>query len=170
MPVTAKLSRRFYERFGDDIANELVEWFNAVDATYKADLRELNDLNFARSDAKLEQRLAQFELKIERRFAQFEAKIEQRFVQIEAKFEQRFVQIEAKFEQRFAEFEPRFAQIEQRLAQLDQRITQLGADLRTEFTTQLADLRAKLMTWIVGLWITSVLGFAGIVLTLIRLR
>ena len=159
MPVTAKLSRRFYERFGDDIANELVEWFNAVDATYKADLRELNDLNFARSDAKLEQRLAQFELKIERRFAQFEAKIEQRFVQIEAKFEQRF-----------AEFEPRFAQIEQRLAQLDQRITQLGADLRTEFTTQLADLRAKLMTWIVGLWITSVLGFAGIVLTLIRLR
>ena len=28
MPVTAKLSRKFYERFGDDIANELVDWFN----------------------------------------------------------------------------------------------------------------------------------------------
>ncbi len=26
MPVTAKLSRRFYEKFGDDIANELVDW------------------------------------------------------------------------------------------------------------------------------------------------
>ena len=63
MPVTAKLSRRFYETFGDEIANELVEWFNAVDATYRADLRELNELNFARFDAKLEQRLA--ELKAE---------------------------------------------------------------------------------------------------------
>ena len=59
MPVTAKLSRKFYEKFGDDIANELVEWFNAVDATYRSDLRELNELNFARFDAKLEQRIAE---------------------------------------------------------------------------------------------------------------
>jgi len=33
MPVTAKLSRKFYETLGDEIANELVEWFNQVDAT-----------------------------------------------------------------------------------------------------------------------------------------
>ena len=25
MPVTAKLSRKFYERFGDELTNELVE-------------------------------------------------------------------------------------------------------------------------------------------------
>lgn len=59
MPVTAKLSKRFYETFGDDIANELVDWFNKVDATYHSDLRELNELNFARFDAKLEQRIAE---------------------------------------------------------------------------------------------------------------
>ena len=59
MPVTAKLSKRFYERFGDEIANELVEWFNSVDATYRSDLKELNELNFARFDAKLEQRMAE---------------------------------------------------------------------------------------------------------------
>jgi hypothetical protein len=41
------------------VANELVDWFNAVDLTYRADLRELNELNFARFDAKLEQRLAE---------------------------------------------------------------------------------------------------------------
>ena len=28
MPVTAKLSRKFYETFGDEITNELVDWFN----------------------------------------------------------------------------------------------------------------------------------------------
>ena len=58
VPVTAKLSKRFYEVLGEDVANELVDWFNAVDLTYRADLRELNELNFARFDAKLEQRLA----------------------------------------------------------------------------------------------------------------
>ena len=59
MPVTVKLSRKFYETFGDEIANELVEWFNQVDATYRGELRELNELNFARFDTKLEQRVAE---------------------------------------------------------------------------------------------------------------
>ena len=40
MPVTAKLSRKFYEKFGDDLTNELVDWFNKVDATYRTELRE----------------------------------------------------------------------------------------------------------------------------------
>ena len=53
MPVTAKLSRKFYETFGDELANEFVEWFNTVDATYGADLRDLNELNSARLDGKL---------------------------------------------------------------------------------------------------------------------
>jgi hypothetical protein len=45
LPVTARLSGKFYERFGDDIANELVEWFNAVDSTYQTQLKEINDLD-----------------------------------------------------------------------------------------------------------------------------
>jgi len=46
------------------LTNELVDWFNAVDATYRADLRELNELNFARFDAKLGQRLAELESRL----------------------------------------------------------------------------------------------------------
>ena len=65
MPVTARLSRKFYEKLGDDLANELVEWFNMVDATYRGDLRDLNELNFARFDAKLEQRLEGLQAKLE---------------------------------------------------------------------------------------------------------
>ncbi len=65
MPVTARLSKAFYEKLGEDVANELVNWFNAVDATYRSELRDLNELNSARFDAKLEQRLA--ELKAELR-------------------------------------------------------------------------------------------------------
>ena len=76
MPVTARLSQLFYERLGEQIAHELVDWFNAVDATYRSDLREINELNFARFDAKLEQRVAGLDAKIEQRVAQLEAKIE----------------------------------------------------------------------------------------------
>ena len=63
MPVTAKLSRDFYDRFGDKLVDELVGLLNDVDATFKAELREQNDRNLALFDAKLEQRLA--ELKAE---------------------------------------------------------------------------------------------------------
>ena len=149
MPVTARLSKRFYERLGDDIANELVEWFNAVDATYRADLRELNSANFERFDSRLEQRMAQLE-----------SKLEQRMAQLESKLEQRMAQFESKLEQRMAHFESR----------LDMRISRLDADLRVAFAAGLAELRSSLMTWIVGLWITSALGFAGIILTLLRLK
>jgi hypothetical protein len=60
VPVTAKLSKRFYDVLREDIANELVDWFSAMDLTYRTDLPELNELNFARFVAKLEQRLAEF--------------------------------------------------------------------------------------------------------------
>jgi hypothetical protein len=59
MPVTARLSKRFYEALGEDVANELVDWFNSVDATYKADLRDLIEVQAQRFDARLEQRLAE---------------------------------------------------------------------------------------------------------------
>ena len=36
-----------------------VDWFNAVDTTYKADLRDLIEVQAQRFDAKLEQRLAE---------------------------------------------------------------------------------------------------------------
>ena len=79
MPViTARLSKLFYDRLGEQIANELVDWFNAVDATYRSDLRELNEMNFARFDAKLEQRLAEFRAALVSMF-------EQRIVAIEAR-------------------------------------------------------------------------------------
>ena len=77
MPVTAKLSRNFYEKFGDAIANELVDWFNMVDATYRSELRELNELNYARFDAKLEQRIAELRAEMQLGFKNVDVKLEQ---------------------------------------------------------------------------------------------
>jgi hypothetical protein len=77
VPVTAKLSKRFYDVLGEDVANELVDWFNAVDLTYRADLRELNELNFARFDAKLEQRLAELRGELRTEIQQVRMEIQQ---------------------------------------------------------------------------------------------
>ncbi len=89
MPVTAKLSRKFYETVGDEIANELVEWLNAVDATYRADLRELNELNFSRFHAKLEQRLADSDARWERRISALDSKWERQMAELDVKWERR---------------------------------------------------------------------------------
>ena len=97
MPVTARLSKRFYDRLGDDIANELVDWFNSVDATYRLDLKEQNELNFARFDAKVEQRFAESDARWERRFAEVEIKRERRFADFESKWERRFADLRVEF-------------------------------------------------------------------------
>jgi len=55
MPITAKLSREFYDRFGDNAVNELVGLLNDMDMTFKTELRQLNDQNFER----LERRIAE---------------------------------------------------------------------------------------------------------------
>ena len=92
MPVTAKLSRKFYEKFGDDIANELVDWFNMVDATYRSELRELNELNFERFDAKLEQRIAELRAEMQVGFAKMESKfagVDGKLAQIETRLTKR---------------------------------------------------------------------------------
>ena len=59
MPITAKLSREFYDQFGDKLVDELMGLINDVDTTFKSELREQNDRNLALFDAKLQQRLAE---------------------------------------------------------------------------------------------------------------
>lgn len=74
MPVTAKLSKLFYERLGEEIAQELVDWFNSVD--YSGNLRQVNELTLARFDAKLEHRIGMLEIKLTAALARLEAKID----------------------------------------------------------------------------------------------
>ena len=96
MPVTAKLSKRFYDVLGEDVAHELVDWVNAVDLTprfargglYRADLRELNELNFARFDAKLEQRLAELRGDLREQIAELRSEVRTGLQQVRAELQQ----------------------------------------------------------------------------------
>ena len=97
MPV-AKLSREFYDRFGDKVTDELVNCLNSIEASYRAEIKDLFAAHFGRFEEKLERRLAEtatqlarFEDKLERRLAEtaaalgrFEEKLEHRLAATQA--------------------------------------------------------------------------------------
>jgi hypothetical protein len=66
MPITAKLSRQFYEKPGDEVANELVGWLNAVDESYRDEFRGLFESNFGRVEARLREMDARVDAKLDR--------------------------------------------------------------------------------------------------------
>ncbi|MEK7757881.1 MAG: hypothetical protein AAB385_11785 [Planctomycetota bacterium] len=150
MPVTAKLSLLFYEKLGEQVATELVEWFNSVDATYRSDLRELNELNFARFDAKLEQRLAEFA------------------AGLRTEFGRRLDALDAKVERRFDEFDGRFAEIDGRFAQQDARITILEARLLGRMEAMQGGIKADLVRWMFGFWTGTMIALAGVLFAVLR--
>ena len=85
MPVTAKFSKAFYDKFGHSVADELVNWVNQVDATYRTELRDLNELNFARFDAKLEQRAAELRADLQTGLARLEGGLLARIGMVEGR-------------------------------------------------------------------------------------
>ena len=94
MPITAKLSTKFYEKLGDDVANELVEWLNLVDTSYRQEFRDLFEANFGRVEARLgamDARIAGLEARLETRISGVEtrmADLEERLVaRMDAKLE-----------------------------------------------------------------------------------
>lgn len=143
MPVTAKLSKLFYDRLGEEIADELVDWFNAVDATYRADLREINELNFTRFDAKLEQRVAQLHARLE------------------TKMERLAAELNAKIDRVAAELN---ARIDRVAAELNTRIERVAAELRVALAVQ----RSKLIKWMFVFWAGTVLPLAVLMMTLLK--
>ncbi len=75
MPVTAKFSEEFYARLGHRVADELVDWFNRVDETYRSEFRELFAAHFRAFDAKLDQRTAEIRAELHQEIARLETRL-----------------------------------------------------------------------------------------------
>jgi hypothetical protein len=65
----AKLSEQFYQKFGHELVGELVTWLNQVETSSRGELRESIELNFARFDAKVEQRVAELRAELRKEVA-----------------------------------------------------------------------------------------------------
>ena len=136
MPVTAKLSRKFYEQLGDDVAAELVDWFNAVDATYKADLKETNDLNWERFKTTLSGEMSSLDGKM----SSLEGRLRGEISSLEGKLLGEISSLEGK---------------------LLGEISSLDGKLRGEFRSDMKAMKADLMKWMFLYWSGTVAAIIG---------
>ena len=182
MPVTARLSRNFYETLGDSIANELVDWMNAVDLSYRQDLLQINDANVSRFNATIDARFADARAQIEARFADLRAEMDLRFTELRAEMNGRFSAVHAEMDRRFAETNAAIAQLDKRLTAIEARIeTALGPELDARFArvetalgpeldARFAKFESRLLKWMLVFWSTTLLATAAAVLTILQAR
>ena len=151
MPVTAKLSRRFYETFGDEITNELVEWFNLVDRTYRTELRELNDINFGRFDTRLGQGLSHVRQEMAAGFADVRREMAGEFADVRREMEAGFARVDAKIADVRRDTDAGFARADARLEQ------------------RLAELKAELLKWMFVFWVGQTATTVVLLITVVKL-
>ncbi len=80
MPIAAKFSEAFYQKFGHEATGELVEYLNTIDTTYRGELERLNDLNWSR----VESRIAQVESRLEQLETRLEDRLDKRLAELKA--------------------------------------------------------------------------------------
>jgi hypothetical protein len=91
-----KPSKELVEQLGDQVTSELVGWFNTMDASQKGELRDINEQNYTRFDAKLEQRVAELHAKLD-------AKIDKTATELNAKIDKTAAELREVLEHRLGE-------------------------------------------------------------------
>ncbi len=162
MPVTAKLSRKFYDTLGDDVANELVAWFNAVDLTYRTDLRELNELNHGRFMAKLAEGMAGIRADFERQTGLLRSDFERQISEVRSEIGQLRNEIKTDIgalrsdhkadTATLKELKAEQSELKRDIAEARMATEALGPQLRLE----MAGHRADLVKWMFLFWVGTV--------------
>ena len=136
MPIAVKLSRKFYDAFGDDVVNELVEVLNQVDLAYRGTLKELNEANFARFD----ERLVRFG-------DELRAEMNAGFARADARLDREIAAVRADMQAGFAKTDTKFAELQAGFAKTD---------------TKIANLRGELVKWMFLFWAGTALTVVGL--------
>ena len=171
MPVTAKLSKHFYDVLGEDVANELVDWFNAVDLTYRTELRELNELNYARFDAKLEQRLAELRAELRQEMAALRSELRQEMAALKSEMRQHIAALKNELGQDLAALKDELGQdmasLSQGVHSQTSALREADAGIRGDLRAEIHAMRASLLRWMFGFWVTSTLTLGGLIAALL---
>lgn len=147
MPVPPKLSHRLRDALGEEAAVEMVDWMQRVDAQ-RGELRDLNELNFARIDA----RFREFGTRLEH--------VETRLEHVETRLE--------RVETRLERVEARLDQMDARLDGVEQRIVLLDTNMRRDLEVGLARVESKIdqrfsdvLKWSLGFSVGTVVALAS---------
>jgi hypothetical protein len=112
-----------------------------VDATYQASLRDFNESNFSRFDARMEQRIAGLQSRIDG--------VESRIDGVESRLEMR---------------------LDSKIDSLEQRMERRFAELSEALVTRIVSGESRMLRWMIGLWTGTILTMAGLFVALLQLR
>jgi hypothetical protein len=156
MPVAAKLSRKLYEAFGEEAAEAMVEWMQSVD-THRTELREINDLAFARIDA---------------RFGEAEARSEQRTDELRHAAEMQFAGLRQELHAGLASGrEALHAGLASGCEEMHAGLTSVREEMRLGFSHLEVSMERRftdLMKWATVFWIGSAVTLAGTLIAVAR--
>ena len=144
MPTAPTFSKRFYDKFGHENVTELSKWLNQMDLTYRSQLHELNELNFARFDAKLEQRIAEVKAELREEMADLKTELLREISELGSALRQEMSGMGSA---------------------LRQEMAQANADLRKE----IAESTARLIRWMFVFWTGTTVTLLGAMFAISRL-
>jgi hypothetical protein len=144
MPTAPTFSKRFYDKFGPENITELANWLNQMDLTYRSQLHELNELNFARFDAKLEQRIAEVKAELREEMADLKTELLQAVSEMGSALRQEMAQANA---------------------DLRKEMAQGNADLRKEISAS----NSRLIRWMFVFWTGTTVTLLGAMFAITRL-
>ena len=84
MPVAIKLSKRFYDTLGQEVANEFVDALNAVDSSYRSEFRELFSAHFGQLRAEMDKLAAELRAEMKQLESRLDAKIDRLDLRMDA--------------------------------------------------------------------------------------
>jgi predicted metal-dependent HD superfamily phosphohydrolase len=107
VPTAPTFTKRFYDKFGHDNVTELAKWLNGMDLTYRTQLRDLNEANFARFEAKLDQRIGEVKSELRREITETKAELVQEIADTKVGLRDEISQLRTEMRAGFAELENR---------------------------------------------------------------
>jgi hypothetical protein len=147
MPVTPTFSEDFYKRLGHGIAEEFVNWFNQAHTAFRTNLKELNELNYARFEAKLEQRIAELRATLKEELAHMAGTLRQEIAAVETKLSAQIAELDTKLSGRIASVE----------ASGDKKLATLQAEVQSLKT---------MVRWLFGFWAASTVTILAAIIRL----
>ncbi len=131
MAGIVRLSRKFHETLGEDLAEELEAGFDQLDALNSTAFREL------------------FDVRLEHRLGEATAKLRQEIAEATAKLRQEITEAKAELRQELAQLEVR---LRQEINGLEIRLRQEIAEVRVA----LAGTESRLVRWMFLFWVGTI--------------
>lgn len=165
MPFTANFSRQFYEKLGDDVVKELVDWNNHVDLAYRLELREQNESNFQRFKATLRAEIAEMGGALRSEMAEVQSVLRVEMADMEGKLRIEIAEMGAALRTEMADMG----------GKLRTEMADMGGTVRTEIAAmggalraQMAEMRADLIKWMFLFWAGTALTVIGVMAAIVR--